>query len=249
MNLAYLEIDYHRSSYDAMPSLMRGAFMERLILSWLYHEFALEGIVLEEQDIWRALDNQPCRSYCDDQIHKLLRRMDASMRALLDEAGSGEPITMDWLKEQHVALCDADDEAAGRYRKRNTSPGVYNLDVAPKSSISYYFRKFMDLYEEELVSSHPVRAAALAHWEFMHVFPFDEKTGLVGRLMLNAILLRHDYPPAVFHANDRHLYFAALNGHRSDLIPVVVDAVSSTITAAATFSERFAASPGRHAAL
>ena len=249
MNLAYLEIDYHRSAYDAMPTAMCQTFMQRLVLSWLYHEQALEGVVLTERDIERALSCQPSRNYCDEQLSKQLRRMCASFHQLLSEAGSGEPITMEWLKAQHAALCDEDDPAAGRYRKRNTSPGVYNLDVANQSSISYYFRKFADLYDEELRHSHPVRAATLAHWEFMRVFPFDERTGLVGRLMLNAILLRNDYPPAIIHASERHTYFAALNGYRTDLIPVVVDAVSATIQAAAVFSDQQSASVGRQLAL
>lgn len=236
MNLAYLEIDYHRSAYDAMPRHVRQEFQERLMLSWLYHESALEGIVLTREDLWRALDHKPCRNYCDDRRDQLLRRMKASMTQLLSEAGSREALSLEWIKAQHGALCDEGSDAAGRYRKRDTSPGVYNLDVVAANSISYYFRKFIELYEAELTDSHPVRAAALAHWEFMKVFPFDELTGLVGRLMLNAILLRNDYPPAVFHASNRHKYFAALSGHRGDMIPVVVEAVSSTISAASAFS-------------
>ncbi|MEC9397982.1 MAG: Fic family protein [Myxococcota bacterium] len=249
MNLAYLEIDYHRSAYDSMPEQLRAAFMDRLVISWLYHEHALEGVVLEEEDIWRALNNQPCRSYCDRQIHKQIRRMYALFHQILEEAGSQEPITLEWLKDTHTALCDASDEAAGRYRKRDTSPGVYNLDVVPSNSISYYFRKFIDIYNEELIGSHPVRAAAIAHWEFMKVFPFDERTGLVGRLMLNAILIRNDYPPAIIHANDRHTYFAALSGHRTDVIPTVVEAVSATIEAVETFSHRFNATISHRVAL
>lgn len=251
MNLAYLEIDYHRSTYDAMSSTMRAAFMDRLIVSWLYHEHALEGVVLTEEDIWRALNNQPCRSYCDRKVHKQIRRMYALFHELLDGSRTRDQdiVSMDWLKDTHAALCDASDDGAGRYRKRDTSPGVYNLEVAPSNSISYYFRKFLDLYEEELKASHPVRAAALAHWEFMRVFPFDERSGLVGRLMLNAILIKNGYPPAIIHASDRHHYFGALSGHRTDLIPVVVSAVSSTIEAAANFSQHFHATLTHRAAL
>ncbi len=249
MNLVYLEIDYHRSDYDAMPAGMRQEFMDRLVTSWLYHECALEGIVLTGEDLSRALSNQPCRTHCEARRNRLIRRLHASFMQLFNEVGSREPMTLEWLKAQHAALCDEDEECAGRYRKRDTSPGVYNLDVIPSQTISYHLRKFLDVYESELKDAHPVRAAALAHWEFMKVFPFDERTGLVGRLMLNAILMRHDYPPAVIHASDRHTYFGALNAHRADLIPVVVDAVSSTISAATTFSSSQIATIRHHAAL
>ena len=236
MKLAYLEIDYRRSTFDAMTARERRAFMERASISWLYHEHAIEGVVLSEADIHRALEGRPSRNYCDGRTQRSLRRLHASLAEIQHQAAFGCPeVTLEWLKERHAALCDQDDPCAGRYRKRDTSPGVYNLDVSPASSISYYFRKFIDMYETELRSSHPVRAAALAHWEFMHVFPFDERTGFVGRLMLNYILLRNDYPPAIFHAQDRHHYFGALGGHRADMVPVVVEAGGSTIRAAEAF--------------
>ena len=239
MNLTYLDIDYDRSAYDAMPRPLKRSFMERLVFSWLYHEHALEGVVLEEEDIWRALQGKPCRGYCDARTQRSLQHMNASIEQILSEQGSREPMTLEWLKGQHAALCDEGCDGAGRYRKRDTTPGVYNLNVTPHASISYYMRKFMDLYERELLHTHPVRAAALAHWEFMKVFPFDAKTGLVGRLMLNAMLIRHDYPPAIIHAEDRHVYFAALDGHSEEMVSVVIDAISSTITAASQYSARY----------
>ena len=249
MNLVYLEIDYHRSDYDAMPAALRGEFIERLAASWLYHECALEGIVVTPQELRRALHNQPCRTHCEAKRDRLIRRLHASFVGLFDEAGTREPMTLDWIKAQHAALCDEGEEGAGRYRKRDTSPGVYNLDVIASQTISYHLRRFLDNFEGELSESHPVRAAALAHWELMKIFPFDERTGLVTRLMTNAILMRHDYPPAVIHASERHTYFGALNGHRADMIPVIVDAVSATISAATAFSSTQIATIGHHAAL
>jgi len=249
MNLAYLEIDYDRSSFDAMEPQLREAFTERLVFSWLYHEHALEGIVLTQEDITRALSGQPARNYCDGRVQKSLKRMHGLVHMLLDQPRQTRPaLGLEWLKDMHAALCDAGAEEAGRYRKRDTSPGVYNLDVVPSASISYYLHKFLDLYHDELRKAHPVRAAAMAHWEFMKVFPFDERTGFVGRLMLNDLLVKNGYAPAIIHAGDRHLYFSALNGHRSDLVPVIVEAVGATNAAADAFSRASCAPSPRRAA-
>jgi Fic family protein len=236
MNLTYLEIDYRRSDYESLPPVVREAFEERLLLSWVFHEHAMEGVVLTQDDVVGAMRGRECRTWCEEQVHKSLRRLRMSCQDVLKGHDKPEEImTLEWIKAKHVSLCDAGAEHAGRYRKRDTSPGVYNLDVVPGASISYYFRKMLDQYQAELSKAHPVRAAAQAHWEFMKVFPFDEKSGLVGRLMLNALLVSQGYPPAVIHAQDRHHYFAALNGHRTDMIPVVVEAISSTMQAATMF--------------
>jgi Fic family protein len=238
MNLTYLEIDHQRSHYDSLTGSEREAFLDRLMLGWLYHDHALEGIVLTQHDIWRALSGQPVRNYCDGLVAKSLCRMRDIAMSFFGEETRPDELTMDFIKELHCRLCDDDDEKAGRYRKRDTSPGVYNLKCVAQGSISYYFHKFIDTWNDELVNYHPIRAAAIAHWEFMKVFPFDERSGMVGRLMMNYLLIREGYPPAVIHAMDRHHYFAALDGYRTDLVPVLVDAISSTIEAARVFSEQ-----------
>lgn len=242
MNLTYLEIDHQRSAYDRLLSASNEEFLGRILFSWLYHDHALEGVVLTTECIQRALSERPTRNYCDNQVKKSLNRVRGVSLDMLIGARKNEKVTLDWVKDVHKHLCDNDDPTAGRYRKRDTTPGVYNLDCVQSTSISYHLRKFFDMYEEELSDIHPIQKAAIAHWEFMRVFPFDEKTGIVGRLMMNHILTQNGYPPAIIHAQDRHLYFAALDGHRSDLIPVIADAVRATVHAAELFCEEFESS-------
>lgn len=236
MNLTYLEVDHARSPYDALTGDQRDAFYERLALSLLYHDHALEGVPVSRTKIERALEGKPCRNYCDEQTHKSLCRLREASLQVRDEALDGREITRDWIRQLHCHFCDDGEEAAGRYRDRDTSPGVYNLDIVESDNISYHFKKFVEDCRDEYQQFHPVRRAAVAHWKFMRVFPFDEKTGIVGRLLMNFMLMRNDYPPATIHAMDRHHYFQALRGHESDLVPVVVDGIKATITAAEEFA-------------
>ncbi len=235
MNLTYLEVDHARSPYDALKDEGREAFFDRLVLCLLYHDHALEGVPLSTDEIERALDGKPCRNYCDEQIQKSLRRLRASFYSVREQAREGRELSVDWIRQLHCDLCDDDEEAAGRYRQRDTSPGVYNLEIVDSSSISYHFHKFIDDCQGEFRNYHPVRRAAVAHWQFMRVFPFDERTGIVGRLLMNFMLWRNDYPPATIHAMDRHHYFQALRGHESDMVPVLVDGLKATISAAENF--------------
>lgn len=236
MNLTYLEIDYQRSTYHSLIESARQPFWQRLVLSWLYHDHALEGVALTEEELQRALSGMPPRNYCEGVVQHSLRALSDAIEFIHVSAREGDELDLNWLKKLHASLCRDNEDCGGRYRKRDTSPGVYHLDVAPANSISYYFHKFIDIYENELRQMHPIRQAAIAHHEFMRVFPFDHRTGVVGRLMLNFILLKHHFPPAIIHATDRHLYFGALGGHRTDLVPIVADAIRSTIGAAHSFA-------------
>ena len=249
MNLTYLEIDTQKSIYRSVTEASNSDFCQRLHLSWLYHDHALEGVVLTPTDLERAFGGLPPRNYCEGVVYHSLVSLRDAVEFIHESAARQDELTMDWLREVHARVSPPKSECAGRYRKRDSSPGVYHLDVAPANSISYHFHKFMDTYRDELSSMHPVRQAAIAHLEFMKVFPFDERTGVVGRLMMNFILLKNDYPPALIHARDRHHYFDALNGRREDMVTVVADAIRSTLGAAraAGFSEdsNYGATPRR----
>lgn len=237
MNLTYLEIDHQRSTYQNLASSPSSDFVQRLVESWLYHDHALEGVVLTQEDLHRAKAGLPSRNYCEARVVQSLCALRDAITFVHESAACGEELTIDWLRELHRVVSLPGDDGAGRYRKRDTSPGVYHLDVAPATSISYYFHKFIETYENELADLHPIRQAAMAHWEFMKVFPFDDRTGVVGRLMLNFLLIRAKFPPAIVHATDRHHYFAALGGHRTDMIPIVADALRSTIEAAKVYRD------------
>lgn len=238
MNLTYLEIDHQRSTYHNLSASPSSDFVTKLVDSWLYHDHALEGVVLSQEDLERGKAGLPSRNYCDARVQRSLRAMREAITFIHESAAAGNALSIDWLRELHTMLCPPGDEAAGRYRKRNTSPGVYHLEVAPANSISYYLHKFIDIYESELVDLHPIRRAAMAHHEFMKVFPFDERTGVVGRLMMNFLLIEKKFPPAIIHASNRHLYFTALGEHRAAMIPVAADAIRATIHAAHSYQAR-----------
>ncbi len=247
MTLTYLDIDQQCSLYQDTLQISDD-FFERLAVSWLYHDHALEGQVVESRDIDRALRGLPGRNYCDRMLLHSLKAQRDAIDYIHNQAHRGAAIDLDWLRDLHRRLCPDDAERPGCYRDRDTSPGVYHLDVVPSNSISYHAHKFIDELQGELASMHPIRRAAHAHWRFMRLFPFDERTGVVGRLMLNFTLIQNRFPPAIIHATERQAYFDALNGHQNDMVPVVVDAIRSTLDAAQRVHQQSTPAPRRRAA-
>jgi Fic family protein len=58
---------------------------------------------------------------------------------------------------------------------------------------------------------HPVTLAALFHYRFVRIHPFDDGNGRVARLLMNYILLKHDFPPVIIKSDDKSNYLLALN--------------------------------------
>src|SRR5437868_9443651 len=67
-----------------------------------------------------------------------------------------------------------------------------------------------------------VTRAAIAHHGFEAVHPFVDANGRVGRLLLNLMLMREGYPPALLLKDWRIRYIHALNeGNTGQYAPLV----------------------------
>jgi Fic family protein len=72
----------------------------------------------------------------------------------------------------------------------------------------------------EAADLHPVERAALAHFRLVHIHPFVDGNGRTARLLMNLILIREGYPPAVIRRERRPEYYDALGrAHEGDTNP------------------------------
>ncbi len=236
MRLTYMQLDLRVARYQRTCSLDPSTFVnfqERVALSWLFHDFAMDGVALLPEDVERALSFAEPRHHCDGERLSTIRRKLDAIRWVQGFAEEHEgPLDLEDLKRFHAAVCRPDDPAAGRYRKNEGPMLPYVHSTSKQASISYRLRRLVESMETEFEPMHPVRAASLIHHEFMATWPFDMRTGTAGRLLLNFILLRGGLPPAVIHARNRHAYFSALGGHPEGMVSVVREAIDMTLDCA-----------------
>jgi Fic family protein len=204
-----------RALSDSHPDLWR-EFLSRFELSWIYHENALEGIVVTHAELGSALKGRPI---APDTYHAI-RACKVAIQLMRKEAAeNGGAIDLELARRLHEALGTGENGfLSGRYRKIIPLHRTYFHDIAQPAAIAPRMVRLMDWARANNPDDEDaVRFAAHFHHEFMSIFPYSEHTGKVGRLLVNYILLRHGYMPVIFHGAERQKYYDTLRHAPKDM--------------------------------
>jgi Fic family protein len=210
----------------------RALFDERLLMSWIYHDFALEGTVLHVSEIKAAIDDEIISSSTLIPAYNHVIALRDGIRCLTESRGRRMGLNLEWLKKLHQILLPADRKDQIQYRKDNPIHRMYFHDLAPADKISYRMRKLTDWFRsDECRDAHPIELACEIHREVIRIFPWPEISGRVARLAMNHILINESYWPAIIHHVDRQRYYEALRQEQDELLGLVVAGVEQGMAA------------------
>lgn len=81
----------------------------------------------------------------------------------------------------------------------------------------------------------PVELAAMFHYRYIRIHPFEDGNGRIARLLMNYILLRHGYPMTVIRSKNKKAYLEALGKADKNIGPVPSDGANATLEQAQDF--------------
>ena len=117
---------------------------------------------------------------------------------------------------------------AGQYKTRPNSVITRygdRFDYASPEETPALMTDLVDWYNEAEKSGKytPVELAALFHYRYIRIHPFEDGNGRIARLMVNFILSRHDYPMIVVRSRKKRDYLEALRQTDMEVGPVPAD--------------------------
>lgn len=186
--------------FVSMPSLLRQPTLRREAQS----TSALEGTFAPLDDVLAAdvID----RSDRSSALTEVLNFVDAAERAF-SWVTAGRPLTVGLICELHrtlVAGTSADTEDAGRVRtihvaigsRGGSVPDARFVPMRPGPQLEAGFNDLIDWIKNTDPSEvDPVVAAAMVHYQFETLHPFNDGNGRLGRLLIVVQLLQAQLIP------------------------------------------------------
>jgi Fic family protein len=204
--------------------------------SWIAHDSALEGTVYTIAELRTAMGAGDTNVSFDSSMQPVveeIRRHREALNFVRDLAMKRrQPVTLDMVKRIYCVLHPEEgDVKTVKYRKDIPQHRLYFHEYAPPDKIAYKLRQVIDWMNdpETRRTRPPVRLAARAHYDMLRIFPFATDSGKVARLVMNLLLLRSGYPPAIIHSTERQRYYEALKGSSTTMHSIVQDAIENSL--------------------
>jgi len=109
-----------------------------------------------------------------------------------------------------------DEKNAGKYRSSKIIITGSKYPVPKPSDLPLLMKELIPRIDQLRRENHPVKAAALAHKEFVFIHPFIDGNGRTARLLMNLILLQEKYPVSIIPPITRREYIDSLEQAHTD---------------------------------
>ena len=183
-----------------------------LQLEWTYNSNSIEGNTLTLQETKIVLQDgmtvkgKSMREHFEaTNHHNAIEYLEKTVKPdyLLNEK--------DILHINYLILQNIEKEFAGRYR--NGGVRIVGANFTPPNAlkVSNLMEELVAWTNENPLNLNVLALATIFHHRFVYIHPFFDGNGRSVRLLMNIILMKDGYPPAIILKNDRKKYYQALN--------------------------------------
>lgn len=224
--------------------------VNRLRTDWTYHSNGIEGSTLTRGETHFFLsegltvEGKPFKDFLDAKNHA------EAIDLLFDVVASKQPITEGFIKNMNALILFGVDatpakNALGQRVRKKATPGEYKQlpnHVEQADGTIHYYVEPIHVHDEmetlvawimaAMQTMHPIHVAAVAHYNMVRIHPFDDGNGRGARILMNLILMKAGYFPAVVRLETKRRYLDALSqadhGNLVPFISFVADTVIAT---------------------
>jgi Fic family protein len=118
-------------------------------------------------------------------------------------------IDNNFIQDVHKKLMKNIDVRNG-YRTEDVRVLKSNFEATPAPYVKTDMDLLLEYFNQSKSKLHPLVLATAFHHKFEKIHPFMDGNGRTGRMLLNTILMKENYPPTIIHKKLRLQYLDAL---------------------------------------
>lgn len=215
--------------------------LQKMRAEWTYHSNAIEGSTLSQGDTifflqeGLTVEGKPFKDFLDAKNHA------EAIDILFDVVANNRNISESLIKEINALLLNGikftpAQTAAGEPTRKALNAGEYKKlpnhvvkqdktvhQYVPPEQVSVQMGELVEYVNQAKVQKiHPILASAVVHYNMVRIHPFDDGNGRGARILMNLILMRAGYFPAIVKREQKRKYLSALEAaDKSDIAPFV----------------------------
>lgn len=241
-----------KNELDSMRPLdgeREARIMQKFRLDWNYHSNNLEGNSLTYGETKALIlfgitaQGKPLKDHFEITGHN------EAINWILDLVKGEMELTEHFIRQLHTLLLKESSykEALtpdGKPTRRKIEVGKYKSQpnhVITVTGETFYFAtpeetpaRMHDLLEwfrkeKEKPNVNPIILAALFHYRFIRIHPFDDGNGRTARILMNFILMQFGYPPVIIKTDDKENYYAVLRLADADELEPFIEYIAENL--------------------
>ncbi|MFA6995579.1 MAG: Fic family protein [Patescibacteria group bacterium] len=181
---------------------------DQFILKLTYHSNSIEGSTLTEPDTAAilfdniALPNKSLTEQLEAKNHQ------TALNYLFDYINKAGAINEALVLKLHSILMNGVRPDAGLYRRYPVRITGVNLPTANYISVPSLMPAVIARAAKR--TNDIIADSAVVHSRFEQIHPFSDGNGRVGRLLMNAMLLKYNFTPAIIRQEQKQIYYTYL---------------------------------------
>jgi Fic family protein len=237
--------------YKNINSDLWKTILFKLKADWTYNSNGIEGNTLNKGETIFFLQEgltakgKPFKDYLDTKNHA------QAIDFLFDIVANKRKITEGVIKEINALLLHDVEftpamTANGKNVNKKTTAGKYKTQTnhvlqqdgtihkyVEPIDVSNQMEILVKWISDNIDKHHPCFVAAIAHYNMVRIHPFDDGNGRGARILMNLILIKKGFLPAVIKVENRKEYIKALqdadNGNLQPFIDFISEELMQTL--------------------
>jgi Fic family protein len=203
---------------------------DRFTKEFTYNTNAIEGSTVALKEVEALIDKREKPQNYDE-----LETINVA-KAIDYVKNTKEQLSIELILKLHRICFEGTKSFAGILRTVEVVVMDGQRNIIHQGAQAQYVKKLLEglvkWYKIHKKRYPPLLLAALVHNEFETIHPFQDGNGRVGRLLLNYVLLKHDYPPINIKMKDRQRYYKVLQAYQKtgEIVPTLRFLISQVTT-------------------